>query len=315
MTQRILDLDTKNTLSWISITLSAAVIAAFVHILQKTVLFRYIRSPLTLPLLTGFTQASLGILLTFTLSITSPSPLGAAGWGLLAGFVQGLGGLIMLYVLFSQEVSRTIPIFQTFPVFAALLAVLFLGEHLSLYHWVAILATVAGTILLSVRQDQAFRGLFLHPSLFPLLVGSALHAAAQVMSKVALADLLVLNTHGFRILGIASALLVVSFRPVALREVRELLRQRSPALAIVVLSELGLATSIQLLNLWALSLGPVSLVTTLVATRAFFVLLFSTILAVRIPGLLGEQLTPRTVAVKVVATTLIIGGVAVITLR
>jgi len=69
------------------------------------------------------------------------------------------------------------------------------------------------------------------------------------------------------------------------------------------------------LTLWALSLGPVSLVTTLVATRSFFVLLYSTALALRFSGFLGEQTSTRALTVKIVSTSLIVAGVAAIALK
>ncbi len=136
-----------------------------------------------------------------------------------------------------------------------------------------------------------------------------------VTGKIALEDLPVLNTHGLRSLGLSGVLLVASLRPGVLREFRGLLRQRSPAFAILGLNELVLASSSMLLTLWALSLGPVSLVTTLVATRSFFVLLYSTALALRFKGFLGEQTSAGSIAVKVVSTGLILAGVATIALR
>ena len=62
--------------------------------------------------------------------------------------------------------------------------------------------------------------------------------------------------------------------------------------------------------LWALQLGPASLVTAVTATRAFFVVLYSTILAMIFKGFLGEITTPQTVVMKVAATSMIVLGVA-----
>ena len=301
-------------MSWPVIALSSAAIAGIVHILEKTALFRYIHSPLTLPFLIGLTQLSVGTVLTLALPWPGTPNLYPIGWALLSGALHGLGGLILLRVLFSQEVSRVIPVFLTFPIFAALIAVIFLDERLSLFNWVAILATVAGAILLSVRHDQKYRGLFLHPSFYVLIVGSAITAGGHVTGKIALDDLSVLNAHGLRALGAACMILLASLRPVAVQEVRDLLRQRSPAIAIVGLDQI-LVSIVLLLILWALSLGPVSLVTAVSSTRALFVLFYSTALALRFRGFLGEQVSVGAVAVKVVSTALIVGGVATITLR
>ena len=53
---------------------------------------------------------------------------------------------------------------------------------------------------------------------------------------------------------------------------------------------------------------------TLVATRSLFLVLYSTLLSIRFRGLLGERMTPATVAIKFAAVTLIVGGVAGISL-
>jgi uncharacterized membrane protein len=286
-----------------------------ISILDKTLLFRYLRSPLTLPFLIGVAQGSTGIILVLALTWPETTTASSIGWGLFSGILWGLSAWFLLRVLYSQEVSRTVPVYQTFPVFTALLAVFFLGEDLSAFHWAAIMATVAGAVLISLRLDQGYRGVFLHRSFFLLMLGSAIAAAAHVTGKVALDDLPVLHTHAVRSLGLSGALLLGALRPAPLREVRDLLRQRSPAFAILGMNEVVLASSSMILTLWALSLGPVSLVTTLVATRSFFVLLYSTALALRFTGFLGEQTSRRALAVKIVSTSLIVAGVAAIAMK
>ena len=301
-------------MSWVPIALSTAAIMGTISILDKTVLFRYIRSPLTLPLLLGLVHGGVGAILTLALPWPGDSPLSSVGWALLSGIVAGTGGMIFLRVLHSQEVSRAIPVRNTYPIFTALIAFVFLDEKLSLYHWIAIIVTVTGAVLLSVRQGQENRGLFLHRSFYALIVSSVLLASTHIVAKIALDDLPVINTFGIRGLAIGFVLFVGTLRPVSVREVRNFLYQRSPALPIFGLS-VALVSSTRLLALWGLSLGPVSLVTTLLGTHSLFVLLFSTGLAWRFRGLLGEEVSVGTVAIKIVSTALIVGGIATITLN
>lgn len=221
----------------------------------------------------------------------------------------------MLRVLFVQEVSRTIPIYQTFPIFAAILGVLFLEERLSPLLWTAVLATVAGAVLLSVRYEEPYRRLALHRSLFPLMLGSAIAGSAYVAGKIAVADLPVLYTHGVRALGLGGVLLLGSLRPATVREVRVLLREGRWAFAIVGFNEVVLASSSLILALWALSLGPVSLVTALVGTRSLFVVVYGTLLGLRFRGFLGEEVTPGSLAVKFASVALIMLGVGAIGLH
>ena len=74
------------------------------------------------------------------------------------------------------------------------------------------------------------------------------------------------------------------------------------------------ASAALLLGLWALSLGPVALVTPLLGTRSFFVVLYSTVLAMRFRELLGEQVSTGAVTVKFVSVALIIAGIGIISL-
>ena len=301
-------------MSWIIIALCSAAVSGMVNILDKTVLFRFVRGPLTLPLLIGLAQGTLGIILTLTFSWPSASSLAPHAWALLSGALWGTGALLMFRALFSQEVSRVIPVYQTFPIFAAFMAALFLDERLAPLQWAAVVVTVAGAVLLSVQRDEIHRRLFLHRSFLIVMLGSVVAASAFIVGSIALEELPVINTHALRNLGLSGVLLAVSLRPAPWREVRELLRRRSPALALVGVNEFLLANAGFLLALWALSLGPVTLVTTLVATRSLFLVLYSTLLTMRFRGLLGERMTAATVTVKFAAVTLILGGVAGISL-
>jgi len=295
------------------LALVGAAVLALVNMFDKTV-HGYSRTPDTLPLFIGVAQTTIGVVVLALVVGLGGIPDGAT-WSMTAtalgsGALYGVGASLMIRVLFHQEVSRTIPVTQTAPIFAALMGVGFLGEAVTAVQWLAILATVVGAVAISLRTGTNVSGLMLQRSFFVLLVGSAIVAAADVVGKVALEELPVLFTHGLRVLGIGLVYLVWSARREPLRNIAELVRSRSPALKFVVANELVIANVALLLLLWALSLGPVSLVTALAATRAMFVVLYSTTLALVWKGALGEVTTRRAVAVKVGSTAVIVAGVA-----
>jgi len=62
----------------------------------------------------------------------------------------------------------------------------------------------------------------------------------------------------------------------------------------------------------ALELGPVSLVTALSGTRALFVVIYSTGLAFKWHGALGERTTSGVLTVKILSAMVIVIGVAAI---
>ena len=64
-------------------------------------------------------------------------------WALASGALFALGAQAFMHVLFSEEVSRTVPVIQSAPIFTALFAFFFLGEQLGPVEWLAIVAVVA----------------------------------------------------------------------------------------------------------------------------------------------------------------------------
>lgn len=302
-------------MSWIVIALASGVTWAGVSIVDKTLLQNYFRSHVTLWLAISLPQGIVG--LAFVGGFAWSSDLTSTGtlWAFISGAISGLSGLFLLYALKSQEVSRVAPIAQTSPIFAAILAFVFLDETLTLVQWVAVMATVAGAILLSTHRDTEHHNLFLDRSFFPLMLASILMAVAHVVSKAALDTLSVPLVHGLRSLGLSTVLFWASIPSKDARhELMRLVRSRSNGLVLVAVGDMGLALGAVLLFLWALSTGPVGLVSALGVTRSLFVLLFSTLLTLKFGDILGEKVTPRALGLKLISITLIVAGVGAITI-
>jgi drug/metabolite transporter (DMT)-like permease len=280
-----------------------------VSLLDKTVLYRYARTPLTLPLLVGIAHPTLGVVILATAGIPDDVVWSAAGIALVSGALFGLFGMILMRVLFTQEVSRTIPVTQTAPIFAALMGLAFLNETLSALQWAAVFSTVAGAALLSLRKDGGYNTIFLHRSFYLLIVGANIFAVANILGAVAVDDLPVLFTHAVRSIGLGGVFLAFSVRKGPMSDLRRFITTRSPALLFVAVNEFLIANTALLLMLWALSLGPVALVTALIGTRALLVVLYSTGLALVWKGFLGEETTSGTLVVKLASAVLIVGGV------
>ena len=65
-------------MSWILIALGGAAVAGVINVLDKTVMYRYARSPLTLPLLIGVAQSLVGVALLLVLA--TPASATEAVW-------------------------------------------------------------------------------------------------------------------------------------------------------------------------------------------------------------------------------------------
>ena len=301
-------------MSWIAITLLGAVVLGLVGVLDKAFIHHYARSLRTLPFLIGVSHIPIAAVFA-AISPLDGLTLGATAWGLAAGLFGGLSAVIFFRVMARREVSRIIPVVQTFPIFVAPAAVLFLGESLRLQDWAAIVVTVAGAVLMSVRQDARGRGFAIDSSFYQLLGASLLMAGMNLAAKQALDTLSVFMVHALRSIGVSIVLLAFTARMEPVIELRRMVRERSPALAVFGVNEFLVVNTGMVLNLWATSLGPVSLVTALSASSSLFLLLYSTLLGLQFRGMLGEQVNPRAIAVKAAATILIVAGIATISLR
>ena len=302
-------------MSWVWLSLGAAAVTALVSIFDKTVIYRYATTPRTLPLLIGIAQTAVGVVLIAVVRVPDTATVSLVLWALAAGALFALGVQIFMHVLFAEEVSRTVSVIQSAPIFTALFAFFFLGEQLGPAEWLATVAVVAGAVSLSLRTDSEYRRLFLHRSFVLLMIASALQGGAHVFGKAAVDDLPVLFTHALRSLSFGGALLLFNLRPAPWRDISDFVRERSPALRFVAMNELIIATAGLLLLLWALSLGPAALVTALSGTRAFFLVTYSTMLALVWKGALGEVTTRGAILTKVASTALIVGGTAAIAVR
>ena len=299
-------------MSWVVVVLAGVALAALLSVLDKTVIHRYARMPYLQPLVIGITMLFLGLVLLPITGIPPSATLEAVLWALASGAFYGLGTHILVYTLYSQEVSRVIPVYQTYPMFTALIAFLFLGERLDAVEWLAMLALVGGAVLLSFRLDPSGCSFLLDRAFILLILGSAIEGSSFVFGKSAVIELPVLFAHALRLLAIGSVLLALNLRRRSLDQVLWFVRTRSPALRYVALNQLVISNASQFMFLWALALGPTTLVTAFSGLRTFFVVAYAIVLSLVWRGALGEVNTPATVTVKLISTTLIVGGVAVI---
>ena len=223
------------------------------------------------------------------------------------------GALAMMFLGYKhEEASRASAVIHTFPVWVAILAVPLLGETLVLGQWIAILVVVAGAFTISLRATGENR-IFRLTRAFPILIGASLFTAlALLTSKYALEELPVWFVYSVRSYGMV-VLFVFLWRPGAFGQLFRALRNWR-TLLILFLAEFSLAPLAVALNVAAISLGPVSLVATLIATRPIFVFIYGTIFSTPAIKFLDEPLDRRTLTVKLAAILMVVSGIAALTL-
>jgi drug/metabolite transporter (DMT)-like permease len=236
-----------------------------------------------------------------------PLPILAA---VASGLLRSMAVLIMLYNLKREQVSQVIPVVYTYPIFVAIIAVLLLGETLNFMGWIAIVIVVAGSVLVSINRTSSGDSTIRFNLLLKLFCASLLFAVADIASKYALNYLSSWNMYWLTSFCMTGIFFLISVRPDVIKNIITM-NNRTSTLVLTIFNE-TLAPIGLVLNLWALKRGPVSLVSTILGTRPMFVLLFAFILSRVAPSFLKLDSGKRIIVLRIFATAMIVGGLAMI---
>ena len=297
-------------MDWILISLASALAFAIVSILDKIIFLRFIPRAATFIFLVGVIQVVTG------LAIMLFSPLGNypfSVWGMafLSGMFWGVSLTVMFWVMSYRDVSRVIPVVSSSPVFVAILAVVFLSERLTALHWLAIGVTVAGTAIISQKSPEQRRGIPLDSSFFLLILGAATFALGMFLNKLVLQEMELWDLFILRNFGLGTTCLLLMTRPSVVRDALRVIKSPA-ATGMFVITEGVIVFVGMALMLWAIDLGPVSLVSTVTSTRPMIVLAFSILFSTRFWRLLDEPLDRKTLTNKLVSTAMIVAGISAI---
>ena len=232
-------------------------------------------------------------------------------WAIASGLLWGLGLFLFFHGLRLEELSRAVPLQQMAPVFAAIVAVLFLGDVLTPPQWTAVLVVVSGAVLVSARPEQGLFRIARGRAFFLLLGGSFSLGMAFVVSEQATREMNVWAIQAWRSGAMAPCIFLLAARPGTVRQFREASRSFYTVF-MLVLAEGILAPLAALAFIIALDLGQVSSVSVVSASRPLFTLLLGVALSTRYWNVLNEPLDRATLGLKTVAVVMIVGGVSVL---
>jgi drug/metabolite transporter (DMT)-like permease len=297
-------------LTWITAALIAAATLAVVNVVDSHLIAR------RMPSLWAFLIPAGALHLVFGLIFMSQHPLppgvGAFDWFVVAvaAVTRVAAAFLMLYAMRTEEVSRIIPVVNSYPVLVAIMAVPLLGEVLNGLQWAAIVITVAGAVLISLRSGAGGGGVRLRRSFVLLLGSSLLFAVTNIATKYSLGYVSFWNMYWITALCFGTGFVLFALRPGVWSELRSMEGRRT-ALAVIACNE-AIALGGIIISFWAMQNGPISLVSTVLGVRPLFVFLVALALSVALPAVLDERLGRRIVALKLVSIALIVGGIAII---
>jgi drug/metabolite transporter (DMT)-like permease len=296
--------------TWITAALVVAAIMAVVNVVDSHLISRRMPSFWAFLIPAGLVHLCYGLIF---LALHPPvGGVDAFPWfiAVVSAVTRTAAALLMLYAMRTEEVSRIVPVVYAHPVIVAILAVPLLGESLNYLQWLAILMTVAGAVLISVRGRG--RGARLRRSFIMLLASCLLFGVANVATKYASDYISFWNIYSITAICLGVVFCLFSLRPRVLRDLWGM-RGRGTTLTVIAFNE-TIALAGIVLSFWAIETGPVSLVSTVMGIRPLFVFLYAVALSRFLPAVLDERFSPGIAVLKVVSIALILGGVAIINL-
>ena len=296
-------------MTWFVGALVSTLLFAVVSILDKHLVATLFPSFSTFNIAFGLIQFFVGpVLLTLAaLTVGVDSGVGV-WWALGSGLMWAIGLSLFFYGLSIEEVSRAAPMQSITPVFTALIAVSFFDDVVSVWQWLAILVVVAGAVMINLRKVRGRYRIARGKAFAVLLVSSFMLAWAFIVSDEATDRMNVPTVQGYRALAMGLGVLVFTYRPWHNAALRTLVH-RPRTLGLMFLTEGILGPLAALTFVYALSVGQVSLVSTVSAIRPLAILGFSLLLSTPWWNVLNEPLDRETIGLKVLATGLIVGGV------
>lgn len=298
-------------LEWILPALASAILYTLVTIGDKRVLTGLRINLGSFYLFVGSAQLFIAIAILLILGWPS-APVSALASSYGAGFLWGAGLTLMFFVLQREEVSRVTPVWQSSPVFVAILALIFLDESLQWYGWLAVLLVVSGAVAVSVDLSRAgFDAFRLRPTFFILIAGAVIIAVGQLLLKVGSDDLDVWHNMAFRSAGLFTSIAGPWLRPPYPAQLVRWMRKPSNAVSLLLSEGVGPFTG-NLFLLTAIAVGPVSLVSALFGTRPIWVLGATLLLGLFAREFIMERITGKDLALKLVATSAVVAGIVII---
>ena len=295
---------------WIIASLSAAIIFTGANFFDSYMLSKKMPSLASYILPVGIIQFLIGMVLLVFFPFSSNAGLIhlLAAFG--SGFFSAFTYVILLNYLRKGEVSRVVSVITSSPIFIALLSMPLLGEILGYWQWFAVVATVCGTVLISLRRNDGGSKTRLDKSFFVLLAAAVMSAMSSIGYKYALETMSFWNVFSVNGICVVTLILFFTLRKSTLQELKTLV-QRNQKMGLLIGNQLFAAIG-GVLGFVAIANGPVALASTVMNIRPAFVFIFSLVIGRFYPNLLNERLNRRTIPVKLIGIVLITGGVVII---
>jgi drug/metabolite transporter (DMT)-like permease len=252
------------------------------------------------------------IIVIFAVSLTG-APFYALFAAFMAGVANGIFHLLYFKAVSKTHISEVISLTYSAPIFVAILAVIFLGETLSLLKGFAIVLAVIGALLLSVKKDLKLKRFYVGMVFWVVIVAAVLYALHDVLvgyisPVMSIWYIFVVTTMGF---FATTSAFTLKFKKIRKGFVEIL---KTPLAMFLGLFNETLAIFGAIFFLVAVSLQQVSYVSAFATMVPMLVFVFAFLFSIFAPKIIREEISPKILVRKFIAICLIVAGVLIITL-
>lgn len=295
-------------MAWFWVTIASYFLNSLSLLVNKFLLTEKIKNPAVYTVFTCFLMLSVIVLLPFD---WRPPTSYEVFIELFAGFFFGLGVLFMFMALKHGETSRVIPIVGGLqPLVVLPLTWYWLGEAVGTSFIIALLLIVAGTFLISYESGKLGRKAYLWSAISAILFAISIVATKEAFnSQDSFITPFVISRFGAVLLG-----MLLLINPRNLRDlIQEVTKPKAQSGPLFFFSQgAGAAASVLLNIAFAISSGVTAIINALQGIQYVFLLAGVIILSKFFPKILKENLGGAVLVQKVIATALIIAGIALL---
>lgn len=229
----------------------------------------------------------------------------------ISGTVYVMAVFFYLHALKRDDASHVMPFCLLMPVFAYILGIIFLGEHIELIKVIGAIITLAGGLILSLEFDEGVRVKTI--TVLLMVASSICLAGGDVIFKAFTADTpfwqsVFWNQLGFVVFG----LILLSIRRYR-SDFRKVLKMNSKQLVALNVGGEIIQTVATIINYYAVLLAPVALVLLVNYTfQPLFVFIEGILITRFFPKIAQEHITRKHVIQKVVSMVIMSIGVYLI---
>ncbi len=296
-------------MSWITAAIASTILFSFCVLFDKFVGTSKIKSVYSFAFVMNVMYLPFTCIATYFLRNTF-----MWGWALLFSCLAGVSWFIMWLFYWTAlqkgEASRVAAVFFTTPIWSAFIGLFFLNERLVAFKWVGIMVIVCGAVLSSLggsshKKDTDIAYVY-------ALLAAIFGAIGNAISKYAMGSLSPFTVNCVAFYATLPLYLVLLRDTSVFHEVQSTLSNVKLSAQFLVRGLLGYSAI--MLNMMAMGMGVVSLVSAIGGAQPMVILVLSLIASTLFPKLIHEELGKKTLLPKLTALILTVVGVVMISM-